>query len=73
MSVPPTRTAVAVRHVAFEDLGLLEPLLGERGYRVGYLEAGVDDLAPTLDADHRLIERWLIGHAAELASAGTDP
>lgn len=37
-------TCVAFRHVAFEDLGLLEPLLAERGFRVQYLDAGVDDL-----------------------------
>ncbi len=41
------RTALAVRHVAFEDLGILVPLLEERGYEPRYLEAGVDPL----DAD----------------------
>lgn len=38
-------SAVAVRHVRFEDLGLLDALLTKRGYRVRYLEAGVDELA----------------------------
>lgn len=41
------RTAIAIRHVAFEDLGLLAPMLAERGYAVRYLEAGVD----AIDAD----------------------
>jgi len=36
--------ALAVRHVAFEDLGLFEPVLAARGYDVRYVEAGVDDL-----------------------------
>lgn len=39
-----TRTAVALRHVHFEDLGLVEPLLRERGYRVRYVDVGIDDL-----------------------------
>jgi GMP synthase (glutamine-hydrolysing) len=26
-----------------------------------------------LEADHTQIERWLVGHAHELASAGIDP
>jgi GMP synthase (glutamine-hydrolysing) len=38
------KTAAAVRHVAFEDLGSFAPLLEERGYRVRYLDAGVDEL-----------------------------
>lgn len=35
---------VAVRHVAFEDLGSLGPLLAERGHTVEYLEAPLEDL-----------------------------
>ena len=35
------RTCLAVRHVAFEDLGLLGPLVSSRGYDVSYLDAGV--------------------------------
>jgi GMP synthase (glutamine-hydrolysing) len=38
------RTAVAIRHVAFEDLGNLEPCLRAKGYRIEYVEAGVDPL-----------------------------
>lgn len=36
------RSVIAIRHVAFEDLGLLEPLLARRGFAVEYREA--DDL-----------------------------
>ena len=39
------KTALALRHLAFEDLGLIEPLLRGRGFEVRYLEAGVDDFA----------------------------
>jgi nitrilase len=35
----PTRTAVAIRHVEFEDLGLLEALLAEHGFATSYLDA----------------------------------
>ena len=38
------REAVAVRHVAFEDLGVFENVLTERGFRVSYVEAARDDL-----------------------------
>jgi GMP synthase (glutamine-hydrolysing) len=48
-----TETCLAVRHVAFEDLGLLGPLLGARGYDIRYLDAGVDrfDAATLLAPD----------------------
>ncbi len=36
----------AIRHVAFEDLGLLGPLLRERGHTVRMMDAAVDDLTP---------------------------
>jgi len=40
-----SRTALAIRHVAFEDLGTLGPLLEQRGFEIRYLDAGVDDLS----------------------------
>jgi len=40
------KTCLAVRHVAFEDLGLLGPLVAARGYDFGYHDAGVEPFAP---------------------------
>lgn len=37
-----TKTCLAVRHVAFEDLGLLGPLVAARGYDIRYHDAGID-------------------------------
>lgn len=44
------KTALALRHVPFEHLGLLQPLLEARGYAVRYVDVGVqpvpaDDMA----------------------------
>lgn len=38
------KTLFAIRHVAFEDLGSFETVFKRHGYRIEYLEAGVDDL-----------------------------
>ena len=44
-------TVVAIRHVHFEDLGMLAPLLARRGHQVGYVDAWRDDLEPAREAD----------------------
>ena len=38
------RAAVAIRHVAFEDLGLLAPVLESAGWNTSYVDAPTDDL-----------------------------
>jgi GMP synthase (glutamine-hydrolysing) len=45
------KTAVAIRHVMFEDVGSFAAPLAAAGYSLRYLEAGYDDLAPAADAD----------------------
>jgi GMP synthase (glutamine-hydrolysing) len=50
------KTCLAVRHVAFEDLGLLGPLVSSRGFGVRYHDAGVQPVdAATLLAPDLLI------------------
>ncbi len=46
-------TCVAIRHLAFEDAGLLEGLLAARGIDLSYIDAGIDplDSSALLDAD----------------------
>ncbi|WP_262705331.1 MULTISPECIES: glutamine amidotransferase [Streptomyces] len=45
---PPSRTALAIRHLGFEDLGLLEPLLHERGYQTRYLDVATQPVDTAL-------------------------
>ncbi len=44
MLSPKPRTVAALRHLAFEDLGLIEPFLIQRGWKVRYFDVGVDEL-----------------------------
>lgn len=39
------KTCTALRHVAFEDLGSLEPLLASRGFAIRMVDVATDDLA----------------------------
>ena len=43
-----SRIALALRHITFEDLGVLAPVLTERSYSIRYLEAGIDPIDPTV-------------------------
>ena len=43
------KTAIAIRHVAFEDLGVLHPVLQSAGYLVQYREAGIEELASSTE------------------------
>lgn len=45
------KTIYAIQHLAFEDLGSLEDLFYQLGFRIRYFEAGVDDLRPALNYD----------------------
>jgi GMP synthase (glutamine-hydrolysing) len=50
------KRAVALRHLAFEDLGILADILEARGYTIAYQDAGVSDLAAvTLNQGDALI------------------
>src|SRR5215470_11201824 len=57
------RSAVALRHVAFEDLGLLAPVMEREGWNVSFCEAPVDDLShPSIrDADLLIVLGGPIG------------
>jgi GMP synthase (glutamine-hydrolysing) len=49
------RSAVALRHVPFEDLGLLAPILQREGWNVTYRDVATDDLASPSIADAGLL------------------
>jgi GMP synthase (glutamine-hydrolysing) len=49
------KSAVVIRHVHFEDLGAFAPVLERRGYRITYLEAGVDPVSAATDEADLLV------------------
>ena len=58
----PHRRVVAIRHLAFEDLGLFGEVFAALGWPVEYHEAGLDDLAaPLAEADLAVILGGPIG------------
>jgi GMP synthase (glutamine-hydrolysing) len=59
----PSRTALALRHIQFEDLGILDRILVENGYRVEYVDVGVDEIDPAAvdDADLLIVLGGTLG------------
>jgi GMP synthase (glutamine-hydrolysing) len=57
------RSAVALRHIAFEDLGLLGPILDAAGWSTSYCDATIDDLgaAAVVEADLLIVLGGPIG------------
>ncbi len=49
------KRALAIRHVHFEDLGTIGPVLEAHGYSVAYADAGIDDLAAIDEAGQDLL------------------
>lgn len=49
------RTALVVRHVHFEDLGVLTEPIAAVGYVIRYLDVGIDPLSSPRDADADLL------------------
>ena len=49
------KRACVIRHLAFEDLGILAPILAAHGYDSAYRDAGVDDIGPALAATTDLL------------------
>lgn len=49
------KKAVAIRHVNFENLGILGSLLSLRGYQIDYYDAGRDDIRAINNEDTDLL------------------
>ncbi|MBP2301372.1 glutamine amidotransferase [Azospirillum picis] len=50
-----TPTAIAIRHIAFEGLGIVEPILRRAGYALHVHDAGIDDLQGIDPSDAQLL------------------
>ena len=50
-----TKNAIAIRHLMFEDLGMIGPLLTERGYTTRYLDVGIDTIETDTVVDTDLL------------------
>jgi len=58
----PSRRVAAIRHLAFEDLGLFGEALSAAGWSISYHEAGLEDLStPILAADLAVVLGGPIG------------
>ena len=49
------KSVVAIRHVAFEDLGTFEPVLRDAGYAIRYCDIALDDPAAVGSATDVLV------------------
>jgi len=49
------KNLLVLRHLAFEDLGRLGPLLEQAGYQIQYAEMGIDRLADISPLNHDLV------------------
>jgi hypothetical protein len=69
------KTAVAVRHVAFEDLGSFEQDLRRAGYEIRYYDIGIDDLASvsTRDPDLLIVLGGPIGYTRRIGTNTPNP
>lgn len=57
------KTALVVQHVAFEDLGIIEPVLLGRGFTIQTVQAGVDPLPDDVTASLAIVLGGPIGIA----------
>ncbi|CAL95148.1 glutamine amidotransferase [Azoarcus olearius] len=49
------KKCIALRHVAFEDLGVFEPVLHQAGYQIDYRQAGIDRIGAAEAAEADLL------------------
>lgn len=57
----PSKSAIAICHVGFEDLGAFASVLDAFGYRTRYLDVGIDNLADSQGADLLIVLGGPIG------------